>query len=112
MAARTGETALTYNGLHAYDATGRDLEASMEVGEGEIRLQVKDRGAVDPITIDPLVQQQKLMATEPVVGDQFGLSVAISGNRAIVGAHSDNSVTPGAAYIFERNRGGLATGSR
>ncbi len=43
----------------------------------------------------------KLTATDGVAGDEFGTSVAISGNYAIVGAPIDDS-NKGSAYIFER----------
>ncbi|MFT5051963.1 MAG: hypothetical protein ACI8QZ_003394 [Chlamydiales bacterium] len=55
------------------------------------------------------VQVAKLIASDPNVGAEFGLSVSLSGDRAIVGApRSDvNGIGQdvGAAYIFERNGG-------
>ena len=44
----------------------------------------------------------------PPVVDQFGFSVAISGDTAIVGAYinDDDGSFSGSAYIFERNTGG------
>jgi hypothetical protein len=44
-------------------------------------------------------QVAKLVASDAAENDQFGISVAISGNTAIVGAHHDNAST-GAAYVF------------
>ena len=41
---------------------------------------------------------------------RFGYSVAISGNTIVVGAYVDdisNNTNQGAAYIFERNQGGV-----
>lgn len=53
------------------------------------------------------VKQQKLIANDGQEGDSFGYSVAISGNTAIIGAHSfDNNDWQsefGAAYIFQFN---------
>lgn len=51
----------------------------------------------------------KLTAGDAAAGDEFGESVAISGDTAIVGAWLKNGVVvlSGAAYIFERNQGGL-----
>ena len=42
---------------------------------------------------------------ETAAEDQFGISVAISGNLAISGAQQDDDIAPnaGAAYIFERS---------
>ena len=53
--------------------------------------------------------QQKLTAIDGVSSDRFGLSVAISGNTAIVGAPFDDINDPGdnlgSAYIFTNNGG-------
>ena len=51
------------------------------------------------------VESSKLSDGETASEDQFGVSVAISGNFAISGAQQDDDVAPnaGAAYIFERS---------
>lgn len=48
-------------------------------------------------------QSQILESSDSVVGDHFGASVSISGDRIAIGANykSDNGVWSGAAYIFE-----------
>jgi outer membrane protein assembly factor BamB len=51
-------------------------------------------------------QVKKLTASDAAVNDQFGNSVAIDVDRVVVGAWLKNSNT-GAAYIFERNQGGV-----
>jgi FG-GAP repeat len=48
------------------------------------------------------VQQAKLTASDGASGDNFGVSVAISGSTAVVGASFKNSQT-GAAYVFVRS---------
>jgi len=52
-------------------------------------------------------QQAKLTADDGAAGDDFGYSVAISGNTALVGAQSDdnniNGVDSGSAYVFTRS---------
>jgi hypothetical protein len=50
-------------------------------------------------------QQAKLTALDGAVRDYFGISVSISGDYAIVGAHSDddNGVDSGSAYIFKQD---------
>jgi len=50
-------------------------------------------------------EQAKLVASDPVSGDQVGYSVSISGNYAIVGAYGndDGGSNAGAAYIFVRS---------
>jgi len=49
------------------------------------------------------VQQQKLIASDGAVDDNFGLSVSISGDYAIVGAYCDDDKgsDSGSAYVFE-----------
>ena len=44
-------------------------------------------------------QQQKLTASDGAVGDQFGKSVSISGDTAIIGARGDDAIR-GSAYVF------------
>ena len=50
-------------------------------------------------------EQAKLVASDGAVGDQFGRSVSISGDYAIVGAplDDDNGDASGSAYIFVRS---------
>ncbi len=48
------------------------------------------------------VQQQKLVAADGVADDQFGISVSVSGDTAIVGAFGANS-SRGAAYVYTRS---------
>src|SRR4030095_3574942 len=53
-------------------------------------------------------QQQKLEAPDAGEGDDFGLSVAISGDTVVVGAPFDDGaagVLQGSAYIFARSDG-------
>jgi len=48
-------------------------------------------------------EDQKLTASDAAAGDEFGDSVSISGNTAIIGAHfnDDGGNDSGSAYIFE-----------
>ena len=79
-----------------------------------VTLSVDERDARYPITIDPIAQQAYLKASNTGGSDQFGFSVAISGDTVVVGAfledsnatgvngdQSDNSANgAGAAYVF------------
>src|SRR5205085_941741 len=47
-------------------------------------------------------QQQKLTASDGATNDQFGRSVALSGNTALVGADGGNA-NQGSAYVFVRS---------
>jgi uncharacterized delta-60 repeat protein len=51
------------------------------------------------------LQTAKLLASDGVLGDQFGWSVSISGDKAIVGAYLDDDLgtSSGSAYIYEWN---------
>ncbi len=53
-------------------------------------------------------QVTKLTASDGAAGDEFGASVAISGDTVLVGAprDDDNGGSSGSAYIFERDQGG------
>jgi hypothetical protein len=80
-------------------------------------LSVEDRGARYPLTIDPVAQQAYLKASNTDAGDQFGYSVAVSGDTVVVGApYEDSNATgvggnqvdnhatdSGAVYVFARS---------
>ena len=52
-------------------------------------------------------QLAKLTATDAAAGDTFGISAAINGNIAIVGAYSDDDAgsSSGSAYLFDVSTG-------
>jgi len=64
-------------------------------------------GPLGPVAVNDTVSQSlaRFVAGDRAVGDQFGYSIAVSGNTAVVGAReSTNSVSPsgsGAAYVFQ-----------
>jgi hypothetical protein len=51
--------------------------------------------------------QQELTPSDGTTSDEFGSSVALSGDTAVIGAPGNNSVSavPGAAYVFVRKNG-------
>ncbi|MBN1581663.1 MAG: FG-GAP repeat protein, partial [Anaerolineae bacterium] len=111
-----GQTILRYAGLYVSDATGRELPAHLSLspgregrGEGEsLHITIDVTDAVYPLTVDPLLTSQvaKLTASDGAIGDQFGRSVAISGDTIVVGAwqDDDDGDTSGSAYVFARNQ--------
>ena len=105
-----GTVILNYNGLIAYDATGKPLLAQMLVTKNEVILQVADAGASYPITIDPFTELAKLTASDGAAGDFFGKSVGISGDTLVVGANNGNNGA-GSAYVYVKPGGGWATTS-
>ena len=110
---------LRYDGLLAFDATGRDLPARFELCGDDLRLCVDDQGALYPLTIDPVAQQAYLKASNPGLDDEFGGAVAVSGNTVVISARfedsnatgvngnqADNSASgSGAAYVFVKQGG-------
>jgi hypothetical protein len=60
-------------------------------------------------------QQQRLTASDGSLGDEFGYSVAISGETIVVGAHTDDvgtAAAQGSAYVFARSGGAWAQQQR
>ena len=55
---------------------------------------------------------QKLLASDGALADDFGVSVAVDGDTAVIGARldDDNGSDSGSAYVF--TRGGLSMGMR
>ncbi len=62
---------------------------------------------LDP-TDDFWVEEDKLIGSDTVAADNFGTSVSISGDRAVVGAwhHNVTGNRSGAAYVFRRDDNG------
>jgi uncharacterized repeat protein (TIGR01451 family) len=57
----------------------------------------------------PLTENAKLIAADGGFDDQFGFSVAVSGDTIVVGAHFDDigaNVSQGSAYVFVKPAGG------
>ena len=114
-----GQAVLQYAGLKVWDADGKVLPAQMATDGDDLRVQVDDSGSRYPITIDPLVQQAYLKASNTGNSDQFGTSVAISGDTVVVGANTEDSSSTGvngnqndngasnagAVYVFVQNSG-------
>lgn len=102
---------LRYAGLRASDARGRSLHAWLQVRDGRIVVRVDDRGASYPVRIDPFIEQAELTASDGVDGDEFGYSVAASGNTVVVGAPEHEvgtTVQQGAVYVFQMGAAGWA----
>ncbi|MCL4487612.1 MAG: Ig-like domain repeat protein [Chloroflexi bacterium] len=104
LRSREGSPFLHYGGLTAFDASGHQLPARLDIQNARLLVRVNDRNAHYPITIDPLVQQAKLTASDGMASDSFGFSVTFSasGDTALVGSYGAQSER-GAAYIFTRS---------
>jgi trimeric autotransporter adhesin len=115
---REGRVRLTYGELAVVDARGSRVPAWLEGAGSSVKVVMNDQQAVYPLTIDPLVQQAYLKASNTGAGDEFGYSVAISGDMVVVGARSESSNATGvngnqgnnsanqagAAYIFHSTK--------
>src|SRR5208282_4763786 len=123
---KNGAPVLRYGGLVATDATGRELSAWLEVANNEMRMQVDDRNAKYPLTIDPVTQANKLTSAisceigghcdDGEAGDAFGSSVAVSadGSTIVVGVPYKLTGTTytGAGYVFLKGSGILSGWNR
>ncbi|MEM7673875.1 MAG: hypothetical protein AAF212_11090, partial [Verrucomicrobiota bacterium] len=109
----SGEALIAYTGLKVWDSTERLLAASMNPVANGFEIRVGTREVEYPIFVDPLITslESKLGPSNTGSGDisdNFGLSVSILGDLAIMGAPNDgdNGSNSGSAYIF-RNSGGV-----
>jgi hypothetical protein len=103
----SGKTVLRYSDLFVVDATGRPFPSRLGVEAGSLSIRVDDAGAAYPVTVDPLIWglRSKLLAADGAAGDNFGWSVAASGDTAVIGAFNDddNGSGSGSAYVFVRS---------
>lgn len=101
-------------------AVGAWLEDSNGTGEGDNN--AGNSGAAYVFTRDSMgvwSQQQYLKASNPDMDDQFGYSIALSGDRLAVGARledsdgsseaDNNAADAGAVYVFTRDDAGVWT---
>jgi hypothetical protein len=110
---------LTYSGLKAWDATGKIIPTHFEATAEGFAVRYDDTGAQYPLTIDPIAQQAYLKSSNTDVFDNFGSSVAVSGDTVIIGASGESSnatgvngnqgnnsaISSGAVYVFTRSGG-------
>lgn len=89
-----------------YAITGAQNDDDAGEGSGSAYVFYKDDNdtPLDP-SDDFWVEQAKLIGSDEAAGDNFGISVSISGSRAVVGAWHHNAVgdQSGAAYVFRRD---------
>ena len=102
-----GQRVLRYSKLAAFDAAGKRLPARMSTRRDEVWLEVDDRKATYPVTIDPLIGiEKKLTASDAQPNDRLGSGVAIDGDTAVVTASLDDTSAgddSGSAYVYVRD---------
>ena len=94
-----GNAILHYAGLRAWDAAGRELEASLAVDGSRLSIRVEDEGARYPLHVDPWIatEEARLALLGGSFANGFGGSVAVEGDTAVVGASFGNEV-----FVFVR----------
>ncbi len=102
-----GGQTLRYDHLRAWDTEGLELNAALDIAADQVTIEVDDRGAAYPITVNSLVYFEKVVGPGSA-GDAFGTAVALSydGNTALVGAPYDDvgdQIDQGSAYVFTRS---------
>jgi hypothetical protein len=87
----------------AYALVGAPGEDGSGANSGAAYLFLQSQGG-----LDGWGQIKKLVASDAAAGDVFGVSVAVSGDYALVGADGEDGTGSerGAAYLFYRNQGG------
>jgi hypothetical protein len=87
----SGASVVNYNNLSVVDADGTTVPAKFEAIDGGLRLRIDDHAARYPLTIDPIAQQAYLKASNTDANDNFGSSVAVSGDTVVVGTPGESS---------------------
>jgi len=105
---KEGEAVLSYSDLKVWDADGHNLLASMSLTSDGLVIEVAAADARYPIVIDPLIAslEQKLgLEVTGTENDNFGWSVSVSGDTALIGAQGDDDegTESGSAYVFVRS---------
>lgn len=103
-------SAIFYEGLMAWDATGRPVGAHFEPHDRGLAIVLDDRDAEYPITVDPwiVVQEAKLVDPSPITPFvDFGFSLAIEGDTLAIAAPSNSDGgLPIAGRVFTFTRQG------
>ncbi len=113
LADDSGHLVARYGKLKVWDSGGTALVAGMHSTAEGVEIRVEDEGAIYPVTIDPLIvtMEAKLvpeMTGDGRGGDEFGASVAIDGDVALIGAQSADlpgATNGGSVYVFVRSGG-------
>ena len=114
----SGTTRLGYGGLLAWDASGRSLAARLVNGSGGPIIEVDDREARYPVTVDPFLTGPAWQVEGDQPGARMGVAVASAGDvnadgfsDVLVGApfHQDGEPGEGRAYLFLGSSSGPST---
>ncbi|MCA9755823.1 MAG: FG-GAP repeat protein [Candidatus Eisenbacteria bacterium] len=112
----TGQTAFDYDGLLAYDATGRELPAHLECGDDFLRILVDDAGAMYPCVIDPILTTPSWTVSGTQTDARLGYSASTAGDvngdgysDIIVGAngYDHGEANEGRVWVYLGSSDGL-----
>ena len=100
-------SALAYRGLTVSDAHGTQLPAWLGLRGRQLLLHVQADGARYPLTVDPVIQQARLTATDGAAGDTLG---TVGGHLRATGPRSsprsaatiNGHTAQGAVYVFTK----------
>ena len=113
-----GVPLLRYGSLRVTDARGRELPARLELGADRVTIVADDRGAVYPVTIDPLLSSPSWSTELNQVDASYGFSVSTAGDvngdgfsDVIVGAifYDHGSFDEGGAFVYHGSALGLSS---
>ena len=113
-----GVCVLRYGELHVWDAAGRSLNAHMAMTGEELAIQIDDRGACYPITIDPLMTSPAWIAQGDQADAHLGVSVATTGDVngdgfsdviAAAYVYDGGQLDEGRVFVYHGSATGLAT---
>lgn len=101
---------LRYGRLAVTDAKGSIMPATLTAKGGRVLISIDDSSGVYPLTVDPLVwaEEQEITASDGASNDEFGISVAVHGTTAMVGARQatiGGNEDQGAVYVFNQSGG-------
>lgn len=85
----------------------RSATIGANIGQGRVYAYVRSHGAWTPV--------QKLAASDGAARDNFGVSVAIDGDTAMIGAQGaalNGNISTGAVYCWERTHGAWVESSK
>lgn len=106
-----GRSLVIYHALHVYDRTGHELPSALALTTTNtagttITLTCDIRGALFPLTIDPVVATQigtGRTASDGGSGDEYGTATAGLGDYAAIGSPGKDN---GKVYLQHRHKGG------
>ena len=91
-------------GAHQNDADTNNADTNSNEGAAYIFTKFGDVWGNAPASVSHRVETAKLIAADAAAGDEFGISVAVDGNTAVIGARQ-NDAGNGTAYVFTKVSG-------